>query len=91
MMVLSSLMVKGATMLLINNPTESIRVGGRLGLGVRGEYYSGALVIEKIESVCMKKVHNFRFPVNTREPGAWILSGKGSLTVGYWKVAWQPQ
>ena len=43
MMVLSSLMVKGTTMLLINNPAESIRVGGRLGLGVRGEYYSGVL------------------------------------------------
>jgi len=56
MMVLSSLMVEGTTMLLINNPSKSIRVGGRLGLGVRGEYYSGVPVVGKIESVCMKEV-----------------------------------
>jgi hypothetical protein len=67
MMVLSSLMVNGTTMLLINNPTESIRVGGRLGLGVRGEYYSGALVIEKIESVCRIPTKFYRIMVKTRE------------------------
>jgi len=43
MMVLSSLMVGGATMLLINNPAKGIREWENDRVGVRGEYYSGVL------------------------------------------------
>jgi hypothetical protein len=74
MMVLSSLMAKGTTMLLINNPAESIRVGGRLGLGVRGEYYSGAPVMEKIESKGELRTCSLReFTLYTSQPptGVW--------------------